>query len=138
MAGSRGRSNISASELKASGLLHVHAVIAIRPGDGSVFRQQFLDAGKLKRFGDVKVTPFDPSLGSLENMIEYFKKGSDAVGTRYKSDAYDIFPRFRAKSASLSLDVSQSVSRSTNLVGADIGVEKSPDYFLKLNQIVMI
>ncbi len=109
MPGSRGRKSISASELKASELLHVHAVIAIRPGDGMIFRQQFLDAGKLKRFGDVKVAPFDPSLGSLENMIEYFKKGSDAVGTRCRSDAYDLFPRFRTKSPSLSLSVSESV-----------------------------
>lgn len=97
--GSRGRTNISASELKASGLLHVHAVIAIRPGDGMIFRQQFLDAGKLKRFGDVKVTPFDSSLGSLENMIAYFKKGSDAIGSKCRGDAYDIFPRFRTGGA---------------------------------------
>ena len=121
MSGSRGRKNISALELKASGLLHVHAVIAIRPGDGMIFRQQFLDAGKLKRFGDVKVTPFDPSLGSLENMFEYFKKGSDAIGSRCRADAYDIFPRFRTKSPSLSPDVSQSTPRSTKIVGASVG-----------------
>lgn len=125
MPGSRGRKNISASELKTSELLHVHAVIAIRPGDGMIFRQQFLDAGKLKRFGDVKVEPFDPSRGSLENMIEYFKKGSDAIGSLCRSDAYDIFPRFRIKSPSLSQSVSGSVPRSTKFVGASVGAENT-------------
>lgn len=71
------------SELLQSGLLHVHAVIALRLGPGQACRRSLLVAGsahQLRRFGDVKVEPFDPLLGSLENMITYFKKGADAVG----------------------------------------------------------
>ena len=37
---------------------------------------------------------YDPSLGSLENMIAYFKKGAEVIGSVHRSDAYDVFPRF--------------------------------------------
>jgi hypothetical protein len=96
--GSRGLQRNSTSEAIKSGLLHIHAVIAIRPGKGEVCRLPLLVAGSAHRsreFGDVEVKPFDPSLGSLENMIEYFKKGAEAIGSRYQSDSYDVFPRFR-------------------------------------------
>ena len=36
---------------------------------------------------------YDPSLGSLENMIAYFKKG--VIGSVHRSDAYEVFPRFK-------------------------------------------
>lgn len=94
------------SELLQSGLLHVHAVIALRLGAGQVCRRSLLVAGsvhRLRRFGDVKVEPFDPSRGSLENMIAYFKKGADAVGSYHRGDAYDMFPRFKNSSGRLRL-----------------------------------
>jgi hypothetical protein len=100
---SRGSNPIpNRSELLQSGLLHIHAVIALRLGTGQACRRPLLVAGsahQLRRFGDVKVEPFDPSRGSLENMVTYFKKGADAVGSFYRSDAYDVFPRFKNSSA---------------------------------------
>jgi hypothetical protein len=95
---SRGLQRNSTSEAIESGLLHIHAVIAVRPGKGKICRLPLLVAGSAHRsreFGDVQVKPFDPSLGSLENMIEYFKKGAEAIGSRCRSDCYDVFPRFR-------------------------------------------
>ncbi len=94
--GSRGQS--IANPTASYDLLHIHAVVAIRPGPGQVCRLPFLVAGSAHAdpdFGDVKVTPFDPSLGSLENMVGYFKKGSDAVGRFCRSDCFDVFPRFK-------------------------------------------
>lgn len=81
-----------------SGLLHIHAVVAIRPGPGYQHRLRFLAAGHgapSRRFGDVKVEPFNPSRGSLENMIEYISKGARVIGTKIKSETYDVFPRHR-------------------------------------------
>mgnify|MGYP003392467718 CR=1 FL=1 len=97
---SRGRSKINPGEMVRAGLLHLHAVIALRPGDGQACRLPFLVAGSAHRqrqFGDVKVTPFDPAQGSLENMIAYFKKGADAIGPFARSDCFDVFPRFRTR-----------------------------------------
>ena len=45
------------------------------------------------RIGDVRVEQFDPERGSLENMIEYFMKGAEAIGMRLRSDAYEVLPR---------------------------------------------
>lgn len=78
------------------GLLHIHAVIAIRPGAGQSFRRPLLVAGsahQLRRFGEVKVEPYDPRKGSLENMIEYCKKGAELIGSRHRTDCYEILPR---------------------------------------------
>lgn len=64
-------------DLLNSGLLHIHAVIAIRPGDGYRCREAFLEADdpeRAVRFKDVKVEPFNPARGSLENVIEYISK----------------------------------------------------------------
>lgn len=95
--GSKGRlSSSEASELLNFGLLHVHAVIAIRPGAGQAFCRPLLVAGsahQLRRFGEVKVEPYNPAQGSLENMIEYCKKGADLIGSRHRSDCYELLPR---------------------------------------------
>lgn len=96
------------SEFLKSGLLHIHAVIALRLGDGQTCRIPLLVAGsahRLPRFGDVKVEPFDPSRGSLENMTAYFRKGSDAVGSYYRTDGYDVFPRFKNSLAKPSIQI---------------------------------
>lgn len=95
--GSKGTlSQGEAGEFLNFGLLHVHAVVAVRPGDGQAFRRPLLVAGsahQLRRFGDVKVEPYNPAQGSLENMIEYCKKGSDLIGPRHRSDCYELLPR---------------------------------------------
>lgn len=78
------------------GLLHVHAVVALRPDAGQAFRRPLMVAGsahQLRRFGEVKVEPYDPSKGSLENMIEYCKKGAELIGSRHRSDCYELLPR---------------------------------------------
>ena len=94
---SRGsQSECRVDELMKSGLLHVHAVIALRPGAGQACRLPLMVAGsahQLRRFGDVKVEMFDPERGSIENMIQYFMKGAEAIGSRLRSDAYEVFPR---------------------------------------------
>jgi hypothetical protein len=96
---SRGNNPVpNRSELLRSGLLHVHAVIALRLGTGQACRRSLLVAGsahQLRQFSDVKVEPFDPSRGSLENMVTYFKKGADAAGSFHRCNAYDVFPRFK-------------------------------------------
>lgn len=77
------------------GLLHVHAVIALRP-EGQAFRRPLLVAGsahQLRRFGEVKVEPYDPGKGSLEKMIQYCSKGAQLIGSQHRSDCYEILPR---------------------------------------------
>lgn len=96
------------SELLKSGLLHIHAVIALQLGAGQMCRIPLLVAGsahRLPQFGDVKVEPFDPSRGTLANMVTYFKKGSDAVGTYCRADGYDVFPRYKNGSARPNVNV---------------------------------
>lgn len=94
---SRGwQSDDRVDEIMKSGLLHVHAVIALRPGAGQACRMPLMVAGsahQLRRFGDVKVEQFDPDRGSLENMIKYFMKGAEAIGSQLRSDAYEVLPR---------------------------------------------
>ncbi len=78
------------------GLLHVHAVIALRPGAGQAFRRPLLVAGsahQLRRFGEVKVEAYDPGKGSLEKMIQYCSKGAELIGSRHRTDCYEILPR---------------------------------------------
>lgn len=99
-------------------LLHIHAVIAVRPGDGEAFRRPLLVAGsahQLRRFGEVKVEPFDPGKGSLENMIEYCSKGANLIGPHHCSNCYELLPRQRTVSTS---DFS-CPWRSKILVGAE-------------------
>ncbi len=93
--GSRGsQSECRVDELMKSELLHVHAVIALRPGPGQACRTPLVAAGSAhRRFGDVKVEQFDPARGSLENMIQYFMKGAEVIGSRLRSDAYELLPR---------------------------------------------
>ena len=95
-ANSRGQTFGHAGELFLSGLLHIHAVVALRLGRGQACRP-FLIARAIQapddRFSDIRIEAFDPLRGSLANMIAYFKKGADVIGTRYRSDAYDVFPR---------------------------------------------
>ncbi|MFT6669893.1 MAG: hypothetical protein ACJAVZ_001355 [Afipia broomeae] len=77
------------------GLLHVHAVVALRP-EGQAFRRPLLVAGsahQLRRFGEVKVEPYDPEKGSLEKMIQYCSKGAELIGPRHRSDCYELLPR---------------------------------------------
>ena len=81
-------------ETMKSGLLHVHAVIALRPS-GQACRMPLMVAGsahQLRKFGDVKAAQFNPERGSLENMIRYFMKGAEAIGSRLRSDAYEVLP----------------------------------------------
>lgn len=95
--GSRGsQSEGRVDEIMKSGLLHIHAVIALRLGAGQACRMPLMVAGsahQLRGFGDVKVEQYDPERGSLENMIAYFMKGADAIGSRLRSDAYEVLPR---------------------------------------------
>jgi hypothetical protein len=106
---SRGRNPVHhRSEFLESGLLHIHAVIALRLRAGQLCRRPLLVAGsahRLRRFGDVKVEPFDPSRGSLANMVTYFKKGSDAVGSYCRTDGYDVFPRYKNASVKPNVEV---------------------------------
>ena len=94
---SRGsRSESSVDEIMKSGLLHIHAVIALRPGAGQACRMPLMVAGsahQLRRFGDVKVEQYQAERGSLENMIQYFMKGAERIGSRLRSDAYEVLPR---------------------------------------------
>lgn len=127
--GSRGLQRNPPSEAIESGLLHIHAVVAIRPGKGEICRLPLLVAGSTHRsreFGDVEVKPLDPSRGSLENMIEYFKKGAEAIGSRYRSDCYEVFPRVRIarldKTAAIS-PVNTAASdqkKSSSVVSCDV------------------
>ncbi len=95
--GSKGQlSEREAGEFLNFGLLHVHAVIALRPDAGQAFRRPLLVAGsthQLQRFGEVKVEPYNPARGSLKNMIEYCKKGAELIGSRHRSDCYELLPR---------------------------------------------
>lgn len=98
----------NAHELLKSGLVHIHAVIALRPGGGQKLRRPLLVAGsahQLRRYGDVLIEPFDPAKGSLENLIKYCMKGAEAVGRFHRSDTYDLFPRFKNMRASPSADI---------------------------------
>ncbi len=77
------------------GLLHVHAVVALRP-EGQAFRRPLLVAGsahQLRRFGEVKVEAYDPRKGSLEKMIQYCSKGAELIGSQHRSDCYELLPR---------------------------------------------
>lgn len=93
---SRGsHSNQSVNELLNSGLLHVHAIIAIRPGAGQACRLPIVTAGSVfqrKEFGDVLVEPFGADRGSLKNVIDYIKKGADKISSRCKNDPYAVLP----------------------------------------------
>jgi len=77
------------------GLLHVHAVVALRP-EGQAFRRPLLVAGsahQLRHYGEVKVEAYDPGKGSLEKMIQYCSKGAGLIGSQHRSDCYEILPR---------------------------------------------
>jgi hypothetical protein len=93
---SRGQQTQQVSEFFLSGLLHIHAVIALRLGHGQACRlclNASATANQDERFSHVHIETFDPSRGSLEHMIDYFKKGSDAIGPYHRADCYDVFPR---------------------------------------------
>lgn len=94
--GSKGvMSSCEAGEFLNFGLLHVHAVVALRP-EGQSFRRPLLVAGsahQLRRFGEVKVEPYDPSRGSLEKMIKYCSKGAKLIGPHHRSDCFEFLPR---------------------------------------------
>ena len=93
---SRGSPALNVGECFNSGPLHVHALISLRLGQGQACRQHLLSsraASGDERSTNIHVEAFDPSRGSLENLIAYFKKGADVIGTRYRGDAYDVFPR---------------------------------------------
>lgn len=120
--GSRGRPKISAVEVAAFDLLHIHAVIALRPGDGQACRLPFLIAGSAHRdprFGDVKVTPFNPAQQTPAGMIQYFKKGVDAIGSNGGTDYWDVFPRLRSNSC---LRMSGNRKRA---VGLGVGLNRN-------------
>lgn len=94
--GSRGyrSSLLSRSDLLKCGYLHIHAVIALRPGRGQEVRSALAWANsRRERYGSTFIERFDPNLGSLENMIEYFKKGAEQIGQFTKHDCWDVFPR---------------------------------------------
>jgi len=94
--GSKGMmSSREAGEFLNFGLLHVHAVVALRP-EGQSFRRPLLVAGsahQLRRFGEVKVEPYDPGKGSLETMIQYCSKGAELIGSQHRNDCYELLPR---------------------------------------------
>lgn len=108
--GSRGRRDtgrrISRAMLLGSGRLHIHAVIAIRPGEGQrciqPLRRMLLGFDSdLKKFGDVRISHFDPDEG-LVNLVDYCSKGAQAVDDLYAwGDMHELFPRLRADTISL-------------------------------------
>lgn len=83
-----------------SGLLHVHALMALQPGQGRACRLRFaasnyLDATVIQepQFADIDVQSFDPKKGSLENLADYAMKGATQMGPTSGSDWWDVLPR---------------------------------------------
>lgn len=84
-----------AVEYLNSGLLHVHGVIALVPGPGQACLMPMVTSPSLPRtreLGDIEISRFDPSRGSLQNLIEYSMKGAVQVGSLVKEDCWGLFP----------------------------------------------
>lgn len=92
--------NHGSSEFLKSGPLHIHAVVALRPGPGQVCRLPILNSVSLpkSKFGRIDVQPFDPNKGTLQNLIEYSMKGAIQIGSATPSDCWEQFPRYRKAS----------------------------------------
>src|SRR3569623_589436 len=99
--GSRSRERISMGELLNIDLLHVHAVIALRPGNGQRCQQALRRPQtplEKSAVGDILIEPFDPARGTFANAMEYFSKGITLVEDRNAwGEMFEQFPRFSVK-----------------------------------------
>jgi hypothetical protein len=138
--GSRNRERISMGELLNIDLLHVHAVIALRPGNGQRCQQALRRPETLleKRvMGDVLIEPFDPSRGTLANAIEYFAKGVTLVdcGVGWR-DMYELFPRRRVGGSTSKTTLAIRRKTSRRRTPKAVNVRDNPSFLLgqKLGQ----
>jgi hypothetical protein len=106
------------SEYLRSGLLHIHAVMALTPGQGQACRQLILNSGSLPndRFGEIDAQPFDPNKGSLVQLVDYSMKGAVLIGSAGPSDCWEPFPRFSIKDSNKSSKVAHRQSEGSSLV----------------------
>lgn len=106
-----------------SGVLHVHALMALKPGPGQVCRlpfatSKFLDANIVQppQFIDIDVRAFDPKIASLENLAEYAMKGATQMGPFSGSDWWDILPRLNSTKPKPFSNMAHRQSEGSSLV----------------------